>query len=195
MYNAGWDIAGHDVSSNTWTMANDFEPTSPQDINQVYARIKTVQSYLLDNNLDRGAYHFAFPGGGFDSATISALERLSARSGVRTGPPPTTPYYNNRPILIPQMKYQNQDRYTLSRCYIQNSLNTTGANARGLLTAVINGKCDAILGFHAISGTLGAGIDWASAEFTDFITTPVTGLAARVAAGEVQCLTISEMFP
>jgi peptidoglycan/xylan/chitin deacetylase (PgdA/CDA1 family) len=194
MDNAGWDIAGHDLSSNTWTTANDFEGQR-QTPEQVLARIGAVQAYLLSNTSGRGAFHMAYPGGGFDDASIAAMSELGVRSATRTGPPPTIPYSTNRPLLIAQQKNMDDSRYTLPRCYIQNSSSTTGAMARGLLTAIIDGKCDAILGFHSLSGALGSGIDWSIAEFTDFITAPVTGLAARVAAGQVECLTISEMFP
>lgn len=194
MYAAGWDIAGHDTSSLTWTMANQTEGI-PQTSRNVYVRMKAVQDWLLDNGFERGAYHAAYPGGGFDQATLDAMALLNMRTGFRTGPPPATPYYNNRPFLEARQKYDQQTNYTLGRVFAQNADSTTGAIQRGVLTAAIDGKCDMIHSNHFLGGTVGSGISWAAAEFNDFITTATTGVAARVAAGQVQCLTISEMYP
>lgn len=190
MYNAGWDIGAHDVSSGTWTMANATEGT-PQTARQVYNRIKAVRDYLLDLGFERSAYYGAAPGGAYDESTIAAFEELGMRGHFRTGPGPAATYSENSPILIAPQNVAERPTYELGRVFIQNSTSITGAMARGGLTAAINSKAGIVYGLHAIGA---GGIDWSSANWTDFLTAASTGLAARVAAGEIACGTVSEFF-
>jgi peptidoglycan/xylan/chitin deacetylase (PgdA/CDA1 family) len=190
MYNAGWDICAHDVSSGTWTMANATEGT-PQTAKQVYNRIKAVRDYLLDLGFERSAYYAASPGGAYDQSTVEAMAELGMRAHFRTGPAPSATYSASSPILIAPQNIAERPSYELGRVFVQNSTPVTGAMARAGLTATFNSKAGIVYGLHAIGA---GGIDWTSANFTDFLTTSATGLAARVAAGQIKCGAISDFF-
>lgn len=188
MYADGWDICAHDGGNLSWTMDNGGETQSAR---RVYQRIKSVRDYLLDLGFERSAYYAAYPGGGFDRASLEAMEELGMFAAFRTGPAPTSPYTGSYAIMTAPQKPSDRARYEIGRLFLQNSESTTGADARAGLTAIINSKSIAVMGMHAVDA---AGGHWASAQFDDFLTTASTGLAARVAAGEIQCKTLSEVF-
>jgi peptidoglycan/xylan/chitin deacetylase (PgdA/CDA1 family) len=163
MYANGHAIANHTMNHiNLPTLATQAE---------MEAEIQGCIDYLIENDMPRAAYHFAYPGGGYNAtakAACAACGLLTARTvhGALQHAPATPDMYE----LFAVTPTKTTTLASL-KTYVDNSIKT--------------GKT-LVLCFHSLVESVSDTYDWAISDFQALID--------YIVARKIKCVTIDEWY-
>ena len=153
LYDAGWTIANHTPLHTDLTKLT--------SVNDIKAVVQQGIDWLLVNGFTRGAYDFAAPFGYYNEMTLEALKQL----GVRT----------NRGIMQRMTAIPADDLLQITQDGISGSGYPNGENYTTLIKAekfvddTLQYKVSTFIMLHNIAKTPAQGIDWATADFANWI--------------------------
>jgi peptidoglycan/xylan/chitin deacetylase (PgdA/CDA1 family)/methionine-rich copper-binding protein CopC len=163
LYDAGWTIANHTPNHTnlvTGSLTND-PSTTVLTVDQVKAIVQPGIDWLLANGFTRGAYDFALPFGLYNDNVLEALKEL----GIRT----------DRTVMIGMTAIPADDLLEISPQgpngdgYPNGGNYTTFAKAKTMVDNTIAAKVSTFFMMHEITATPASGLEWAIADFTQFI--------------------------
>lgn len=82
MQDTGWTIANH---------SDDHTNLYETSLENQIARIGNAKTWLNDNGFGEGQYHLAYPYGGRDNTTFTAMDNLNMKTGRHSGEGSTSP--------------------------------------------------------------------------------------------------------
>ena len=166
LYASGWDIANHSSTAENWTSGTVAEGS---------ARYTACRNYLIANGFIRAADHHSLPNGERNLAIDAELESLGCKT-ARTTKTDIYQHIPNEPVIRPPM-------------FNLGSGNDIATAQAWVDDVIASGGTGVFMG-HKIAATAEDSITWAIADFQ----TLVTYIAAKVAADEVDVVTISEWY-
>ena len=154
LYNAGWTIADHTPLHT--------DLSSLPTVAAVVAIIQQGTDWLLANGFTRGAYDFALPWGYYNDMVLEALKEC----GIQTDR-----------IVMMRTEANPPDDLLQITCFGSDGAGypnatdgyTTTAIAEGYVNQTIEAKSSTFYLMHQIVDTPTTAIQWATADFTNFI--------------------------
>lgn len=141
--------------------------------------VQQCQDFILSNRWTRGAQHFAYTYGNYNSDVIARLRSMGFVSGRATGGRAHGPFTNCLTMGSPNMDFFNTPVFGIGP-------GTTGAQ---ILTAV-DRAIEFGASIHIYGHNIGTGGDITVPEFTNFID----GLTARIRAGLIDAMSVSDWY-
>lgn len=169
MYAGGWAFGNH-TKTHPSTGVSPNNGLAALTLAQQLVEIGDCTDWLLDNGMPRAAYHLAYPVGGMNDNTRTAMNSLGILTG-RTS--------HNYPVYTPLC-----NRYQVSG-YIPDSA-TTVAMVKAQIDSAIYRGVALRLCFHDLVTGSPTGVQWNKDNFLLII--------AYLAARRIKCLTIDEWY-
>lgn len=143
-------VSGHDIANHGYSHAD--MSTLTQEQNETL--IQDAIDYLEENNMPRGAYHFAYPYGKYDEDVLVAV----AAKNILTGRGTSAHYWDIPP---------NASMHTLRVIGISST--TTVSSVCSQLARALTSGASVIFEFHDIETPESLSTSWTVEKFTEFL--------------------------
>jgi len=162
MYEAGWSIANHTYS---------HQNLSTLSYNQIVDQIGRCTDWLISHGFTRGAYHLAYPYGGYNDNVFAAMDAL----GIKTG----------RSVLSLRLQNAPVDNYKILMSRALDNASSLSTIKSLFIDRAISWGQTAFLHGHKLEAAAGTNT-WAISDFQALID--------YIIARRLPCVTIDEWY-